>query len=108
MLGSLSNSQLGAWISHDQGKFEFPATDDAWQVVAQYAYADYPANPNGSEDAVAGICSADGRHLAAMIHIERGLFPWQWAHYPTDRRKSDQITPWVEAFVNARKWIEKR
>jgi phosphoribosylformylglycinamidine synthase len=107
MLGGLSNSQLGAWISHDQGKFKFPKTDHAWQVVAKYAYEAYPANPNGSEDAVAGICSADGRHLAVMIHIERGLFPWQWAHYPTDRRKNDQITPWVETFVNARKWIEK-
>ena len=107
MLSSLSNSQLGAWISHDQGKFKFPKTAHAWQVVAKYAYEAYPANPNGSEDAVAGICSADGRHLAVMIHIERGLFPWQWAHYPADRRKNDQITPWIEAFVNARKWIEK-
>lgn len=39
-----------------------------------------------------------------MPHPERAFFPWQWAYYPTDRKK-DKITPWIEAFVNARKWI---
>ena len=71
MLSSLSNSQLGAWISHDQGKFKFPKTVHAWQVVAKYAYEEYPANPNGSEDAVAG-CSADGP-FAVMIQAERAI-----------------------------------
>jgi phosphoribosylformylglycinamidine synthase len=42
-----------------------------------------------------------------MPHLERAIFPWQQANYP-DERKHDEITPWVEAFVNARKWIEKQ
>ncbi|HOK36323.1 MAG TPA: phosphoribosylformylglycinamidine synthase subunit PurQ, partial [Paludibacteraceae bacterium] len=73
-----------------------------------YIYSEYPGNPNGSDYSVAAICSADGRHLAIMPHPERAIFPWQWAHYPADRKNRDEISPWLEAFVNARKWIEKR
>ena len=54
---------------------------------------------------VAGIASADGRHLAMMPHLERAIFPWQWGYYPGNR-KDDEISPWIEAFVNARKWVE--
>ena len=68
-------------------------------------YDGYPANPNGSDFSTAGICSADGRHLAMMPHLERAIFPWQCAWYPEDRRK-DEVTPWIEIFVNARKWVE--
>jgi len=41
-----------------------------------------------------------------MPHLERAVFPWQCAWYPADRR-NDEVTPWIEAFVNARKWIER-
>jgi len=39
-----------------------------------------------------------------MPHLERIIFPWQAGHYPLDK-KQDDVTPWFEAFVNARKWI---
>ena len=107
MLGSLSNSQLGVWVAHGEGKFYLPKEEKEYNIIAKYAYSSYPANPNGSDYGVAGICSTDGRHLAMMPHPERAIFPWQWAHYPADRKANDQITPWVEAFVNARKWVEK-
>jgi phosphoribosylformylglycinamidine synthase len=106
MLGSLADSKLGVWIAHGEGKFHLPKSESAYNIVAKYAYENYPANPNGSDYNVAGIASADGRHLAMMPHPERAIFPWQCAHYPAERINSDQITPWVEAFVNARKWIE--
>lgn len=106
MLGSLSGTKLGVWVAHGEGKFSLPYAEDAYHVVAKYAYDAYPANPNGSDYAVAGLCSADGRHLAMMPHPERAIFPWQCAHYPADRLSSDQVTPWMEAFVNARKWVE--
>ena len=77
-----------------------------YNVVAKYNYSAYPANPNGSRASVAGICSADGRHLAMMPHLERAIFPWQCAWYPRSR-KHQQVTPWIDGFVNARKWIEK-
>lgn len=107
MFGSLSGSKLGIWIAHGEGKFELPYSENQYNIVAKYEYDAYPANPNGSPFATAGICSNDGRHLAMMPHLERSLFPWQWAHYPADRKHSDEVSPWIEAFVNARKWIER-
>ena len=107
MLGSLSGSKLGIWVAHGEGKFMLPEPEDRYNIVAKYNYAQYPGNPNGSNYNVAGICSKDGRHLAMMPHLERSIFPWQQAWYPTDRRK-DEVTPWIEAFVNARRWVEER
>jgi len=107
MFGSLSGSKLGIWVAHGEGKFSLPQPESAYNVVAKYNYHGYPANPNGSDYDVAGICSADGRHLCMMPHLERAIFPWQNAWYPY-RRRHDEVTPWIEAFVNARKWIEQR
>ena len=107
MFSSLSGDKLGIWVAHGEGKFSLPESEDKYNVVARYNYAEYPGNPNGSDYNVAGICSADGRHLAMMPHLERAIFPWQNAWYPADRRQDD-VTPWIEAFVNARKWIEKQ
>ena len=105
MFGSLSGSKLGLWVAHGEGKFHLPEAENAYNVIAKYNYAGYPANPNGSDYNVAGICSADGRHLCMMPHLERAFFPWQNAWYPANRRQ-DEVTPWIEAFVNARKWVE--
>ncbi|MBN2766437.1 MAG: phosphoribosylformylglycinamidine synthase [Paludibacteraceae bacterium] len=107
MLGTLSGSKLGVWVAHGEGKFSLPKAENAYSIIAKYTHADYPANPNGSDYNTAGICSADGRHLAMMPHPERAIFPWQCAHYPADRKNNDQVTPWIEAFVNARVWVEK-
>ena len=107
MFGSLSGSKLGIWVAHGEGKFSLPQLESAYNVVAKYNYHGYPANPNGSDYDVAGLCSSDGRHLCMMPHLERAIFPWQNAWYPY-RRRHDEVTPWIEAFVNARKWIEQR
>ena len=107
MFGSLSGDKLGIWVAHGEGRFYLPEPEDHYNVIAKYNYAEYPGNPNGSDYNVAGICSADGRHLAMMPHLERAIFPWQNAWYPADRR-NDEVTPWIEAFVNARQWIEER
>ena len=106
MFGSLSGSKLGIWVAHGEGKFDFPYEEKEYHIVAKYNYEGYPANPNGSPWAVAGVCSHDGRHLAMMPHLERAMFPWQCAYYPLEHR-NDEVTPWIEAFVNARKWIEE-
>ncbi len=106
MLRTLSGNKLGIWVAHGEGRFYLPEAEDHYNVVAKYNYAEYPGNPNGSDYNVAAICSADGRHLAMMPHPERAIFPWQCAWYPRDRRY-EEVTPWIEAFVNARKWIEE-
>ena len=107
MLGSLSGSKLGIWVAHGEGKFSLPEGEENYNIVAKYSYNSYPGNPNGSDYSVAGICSKDGRHLAMMPHLERSIFPWQNAYYP-HRRHMDEVTPWIEAFVNAREWVEKQ
>jgi len=106
MFGSLSGSRLGIWVAHGEGKFHLPKAEKEYNIVAKYAYDEYPANPNGSDYSVAGIASADGRHLAMMPHLERAIFPWQCANYPADRL-ADDVTPWIEAFVNAKNWVIK-
>ncbi|MCF0172467.1 MAG: phosphoribosylformylglycinamidine synthase [Bacteroidales bacterium] len=105
MLKSLEGSKLGIWVAHGEGKFEFGA-DNGAVVAVRYNYNDYPGNPNGSPGGVAGVCSPDGRHLAMMPHPERCLRPWNWPWYPAEKRH-DVSTPWLDMFVNARRWLEK-
>ncbi len=106
MLSSLAGSTLGVWVSHGEGKFNLPMGEEKYNIVAKYGYEGYPANPNGSDYNTAMLCDATGRHLVMMPHIERSIFQWNWANYPKDR--NDEVTPWEEAFVNARKWIENK
>ena len=107
MLGSLSGARIGVWVAHGEGRFNFPYEEARYRIAARYSYDSYPANPNGSQWGVAALTSADGRHLAMMPHPERSIFPWQCAHYPADRRQ-DEVTPWMQAFVNARRWVESK
>jgi phosphoribosylformylglycinamidine synthase len=107
MLGSLAGSRLGVWVAHGEGKFNFPFAEENYHIAGKYAFAGYPGNPNGSDFNAAAICSHDGRHLAMMPHLERAIFPWQWGYYP-ENRQSDEVSPWIEAFVNARVWIEEK
>ncbi len=106
MLQNMEGMQLGVWVAHGEGKFKFPYDEGKYNIPVKYSNNAYPANPNGSPFATAGICSANGRHLAMMPHPERAIFPWQCAYYPEDK-KLHEITPWLKAFVNAREWIEK-
>jgi phosphoribosylformylglycinamidine synthase len=106
MLSSLAGSTLGVWVSHGEGNFELPLGEENYNIVGKYAYDAYPANPNGSHYDVAMLCDTTGRHLVMMPHIERSTFQWNWAHYPKDR--NDEVSPWHEAFVNAKKWIDKK
>jgi phosphoribosylformylglycinamidine synthase len=105
MLSTLAGSTLGVWVSHGEGRFDFPYAEDQYNIVAKYGYETYPASPNGSAFNTAMICDETGRHLVMMPHIERSLFQWHWANYPQGRK--DEVSPWMEAFVNARQWIEK-
>jgi len=104
MLSSLSGTTLGVWISHGEGNFNLPLSEDNYNIVAKYGYSEYPSNPNGSDFNTAMLSDKTGRHLVTMPHIERSTFQWNWANYPTNR--NDEVSPWLEAFTNARKWID--
>ncbi|HHT29289.1 MULTISPECIES: phosphoribosylformylglycinamidine synthase [Petrimonas] len=106
MLRSLAGTKLGIWVAHGEGRFSLPGEVSEYNIAAKYVYDGYPGNPNGSDHNAAAVCSADGRHLAMMPHLERTIFPWQNAWYPYEFRKHD-VTPWMEAFVNAREWIKQ-
>lgn len=106
MLSTLAGSTLGVWVSHGEGRFQLPYSEDKYRIVAKYAYESYPASPNGSDYNTAMMCDESGRHLVMMPHIERSLFQWHWANYPNGRK--DEVSPWMEAFVNARKWVEQQ
>jgi phosphoribosylformylglycinamidine synthase len=107
MLKSLTGSRLGIWLANGEGRFHFPQDESNYCIPIKYSYQKYPGNPNGSPFGAAGIVSYDGRHLAMMPHIERAIFPWQWPYYP-EKRKTDQVSPWFEAFVNAREWLTEK
>ena len=106
MLSTLAGTTLGVWISHGEGKFNLPYSEDKYNICAKYSYQGYPHNPNGSDFNTAMLCDKTGRHLVTMPHIERSTFQWNWANYPTGRK--DEVSPWLEAFVNARLWIESQ
>lgn len=105
MLSTLEGTTLGVWVSHGEGKFNLPYAEEQYNIVAKYGYNSYPANPNGSDFNTAMMCDKTGRHLVMMPHIERSTFPWNWAHYP---ERNDEVSPWIEAFVNARLWIDNK
>ncbi len=105
MLGGLSGSRLGVWVAHAEGRFSLADPVDSYQTPLVFSYPDYPGNPNGSPGGIAGMCSEDGRHLAMMPHLERAFLPWQWPHYPAGR-KTDEMSPWLDAFINAREWVK--
>lgn len=106
MLNTLAGSTLGVWISHGEGKFHLPYEEDKYAIVAKYGYEGYPSNPNGSKYNTAMMTSTDGRHLVMMPHIERSIFQWNWANYPNGRK--DEVSPWLEAFVNAKNWLQNK
>ncbi len=106
MFQSMAGSRLGIWVAHTEGRFYLPYDESMYHIPLKYCYSGYPGNPNGSAFDAAGLCSQNGRHLVIMPHIERVIFPWNWACYP-EERKHDEISPWVEAFMNAREWIRK-
>lgn len=112
MLSSLKGSSLGIWVAHGEGKFSFPGDIKDYNIAVRYNYGEYPANPNGSPEGVAGVCSTDGRHLAMMPHPERCIYPHNWAHYIQDGQSKKEtvhtVTPWLGMFVNAREWLQNK
>jgi phosphoribosylformylglycinamidine synthase len=106
MLKSLEGSTLGIWAAHGEGKFHLPMDESQYSIPGKYFREEFPVNPNGSDYNAAMLCDETGRHLVMMPHLERSTFAWNWAHYPKDR-KADKVSPWIEAFQNAKNWLEK-
>lgn len=80
---------------HGEGKFlaseqTLALLREQHQVVARYLgpdgapTQDWPANPNGSPDAIAGICDPSGRLFGLMPHPDAFLYPF---HHPDWARR---------------------
>ncbi len=122
MFKGMSNSILGIWVAHGEGRVHFPdpaLMDEVIQKkLVSLVYVDdegrmdgevsqsYPFNPNGSPFGITGICSPDGRHLAIMPHPERTFLKWQWAWMPRDLGDRLEASPWLRMFQNARQWCD--
>ena len=106
LLNSLSGCTLGIWIAHGEGRFELNNNENTYDIPMKYSYDEFPGNPNGSSFGAAALSSKNGRHLAMMPHLERSLFPWNWGHY--QNKIAHQVSPWIEPFVNARKWAAQK
>ncbi len=117
MLAGMEGLVFGIHVDHGEGRLVFPDMTILDQVKAggmsPLVFVDddgnatekYPFNPNGSIGGIAGLCSADGRHLALMPHPERVFLPWQ-AHYLPEEMKELKVSPWMRMFQNAYAWCQ--
>ncbi|XP_022663775.1 phosphoribosylformylglycinamidine synthase-like [Varroa destructor] len=121
-LKGMEGAILGVWTAHGEGRFDFKTSDlmaaceNKNLVTVRYVDDSgsptqvYPLNPNGSPNAIAGLTSECGRHLALMPHPERCFLPWQCPHWPKDKQRdggrwaSATASPWLQIFLNANKW----
>lgn len=118
MLKGMEGLVFGIHVDHGEGRLHFPDPSLLDMVktnsMTPMVYVDdsgvaterYPFNPNGSPEGLAGLCSADGRHLALMPHPERVFLPWQ-AHYLPEDMKGLKVSPWMQMFRNAFEWCQK-
>ena len=104
MFGSMEGYRLGIWLAHGEGKFELPGSESDYVIPVKFSYEEFPGNPNGSDHAAAAVASKDGRHVAIMPHLERSIFPWNWAHH--NNKSKEEVTPWIEPFINAKNWLK--
>jgi phosphoribosylformylglycinamidine synthase len=122
MFKSMTDSILGIWVAHGEGRLHFPDptlmdevinkklvpvvfVDDEGRVDGKISQR-YPFNPNGSPFGMTGLCTTDGRHLAMMPHPERAFLKWQWAWMPADLNNELKASPWIQMFQNAREWCD--
>lgn len=117
MLQGMEGLTFGIHVDHGEGLLHFPDPSilDMVKTGGQtpLVFVDdsgvsteaYPFNPNGSVEGLAGLCSADGRHLALMPHPERCFLPWQ-CHYLPEEMKKLEVSPWLRMFQNARRWCD--
>ncbi|MBP8924498.1 MAG: phosphoribosylformylglycinamidine synthase [Pseudomonadales bacterium] len=113
VLQGMAGSLIPVVVSHGEGQAEFQPQalerleQDA-RVVLHYvdnrgALAErFPANPNGSAGAVAGVCSEDGRVTIMMPHPERVFRTVQNSWQPPGWGEDGA---WMRLFRNARAWL---
>lgn len=100
-------------VAHGEGKFyadneTLVEIEEGSLVVLRYAKEgkatmQYPANPNGSLNSIAGVCDRTGRIFGLMPHPERFVEPTQ---HPNWRRKKIARPHGLAIFENAIKYLQ--
>ncbi|KXJ86761.1 CobB/CobQ-like glutamine amidotransferase domain-domain-containing protein [Microdochium bolleyi] len=116
----MSGSAFPIVVSHGEGRAEFsPSTGASLQKLNEDSlipirYTDnygrvteqYPFNPNGSPQGIAGVKSRDGRVLIMMPHPERTIMADVASWSPAGKAGEwGQFGPWIKMFRNARRWV---
>jgi phosphoribosylformylglycinamidine synthase len=114
-LQGMEGSRIPVAVAHGEGRAAFDSDADRAAAAVALCYVDgdgapaatYPANPNGSDNAIAGLASADGRATILMPHPERTLraanFSWAPREWGAPAGSGD--SPWLRMFRNARAFV---
>ncbi|EDQ01582.1 phosphoribosylformylglycinamidine synthase [Shewanella benthica] len=107
----MQGSRMPIAVSHGEGRVEFASpeamalAEASGTIALRYVNGQgeiatkYPQNPNGSPNALSGICSTDGRVTIMMPHPER-VFRTVANSWHPDSWGED--SPWMRMFRNAR------
>lgn len=118
----LHGARLPIVAAHGEGYANFDLQGDQASIISVANYVDnrgqvteqYPFNPNGSPQGLAGATTADGRFTILMPHPERvsrnvtmSWAPQRWSQADTGGVEATNggFTPWIRLFQNARVWI---
>ena len=110
LFAGMAGSRLPVVVAHGEGRAAFDAESDRASAQVAVRYVDgagriavsYPANPNGSPDAIAGLTSSDGRATLMMPHPERVFRTVQLSWHPPEWGED---SPWMRLFRNARMFV---
>jgi phosphoribosylformylglycinamidine synthase len=110
LLAGMRGSRIPVVVAHGEGRAAFDSETDRAEAKVAVRYVDgagrlatrYPANPNGSPDAIAGLTSLDGRATLMMPHPERVFRSVQLSWRPSEWGED---SPWMRVFRNARAWV---
>jgi phosphoribosylformylglycinamidine synthase len=117
-LHGMNGSALPIAVSHGEGRAQFSSPMDLEQLnsdgLIPIRYTDnrgsvtmqYPFNPNGSPEGIAGVRNSDGRVLALMPHPERTIMADVGSYIPKSQVEEwGEFGPWVRMFRSARRWV---
>ena len=111
------NQRIYLPIAHGEGKLCFARPELLEQVQAaglvafryvdrQGRFSDYPINPNGSTDHIAGLCDSTGRVLGLMPHPERHVHKTHHPHWTRLTHQELQQANGLTIFTNAVRYFE--
>ena len=112
ILSEMVGSVLPVVVSHGEGRADFAhlggQMPSELNIALQYVDGlgavtqQYPLNPNGSPQGIAGITTTDGRVTIMMPHPERVYRTAQMSWQPESWRDSE-LSGWYRLFASARK-----